>query len=85
MSQSKTPLKENSFDSPEHQKLFETGLEKRKEVVGEDYVERSLTNGSSDFLRPIQQYATVCIEHLLLTLLLVTSLPRSFKTSGSVW
>lgn len=68
MSQPKTYLKENSFDSPEHQKLFETGLEVRKQVVGEDYVANALEKGSSDFLRPIQQYATVsatfCLSNL---------------------
>jgi 4-carboxymuconolactone decarboxylase len=32
----------------------------RKKVVGEDYVANALETGSSDFLRPLQQYATVC-------------------------
>jgi hypothetical protein len=78
MSQPKTPLRENSFDNaPEHKKLYETGLQIRKQVVGEDYVERSLENGSSDFLRPIQQFATVSTAHLTPIL----HLPRSFHST----
>jgi len=44
-------LKENNMDTPEHQALYEKGLEIRKRVVGEDYVENALEKGSSDFLR----------------------------------
>jgi 4-carboxymuconolactone decarboxylase len=31
----------------------------RKKVVGEDYVAKALENGSGDFMRPLQQFATV--------------------------
>lgn len=37
--------------------IFEAGLARRKEVLGEAYVERSLAQ-SSDFARPIQELVT---------------------------
>jgi len=52
-------LKENNMDTPTHQSLYATGLEMRKRVVGEDYVADALEKGQSDFLRPLQQFATV--------------------------
>ena len=33
----------------------------RKKVVGEDYVANALEKGKSDFMRPLQQFATVCV------------------------
>ena len=61
MSQTKeVSLSENSMDTPEHEALYAQGLEVRKKVVGEDYVQNALEKGKSDFLRPLQQYATVC-------------------------
>src|ERR1700710_363444 len=54
-------LGENNMDTPEHKALYEKGLEIRKKVVGEDYVENALEKGKSDFLRPLQQFATVFI------------------------
>lgn len=39
-------------------KLFEAGLKNRREVLGEDYVERALKNGSSEFAFTNQQYIT---------------------------
>ena len=36
---------------------FDTGLKIRKEVLGEEYVERSLAN-ADDFSRPFQEYVT---------------------------
>jgi len=47
------------MDTSVHQTLYEQGLEIRKKVVGEDYVENALEKGKSDFLRPLQQFATV--------------------------
>jgi hypothetical protein len=55
-------LKANNMDTPHHKAIYEEGLEMRKKVVGEDYVERSLKNGGSDFMRPLQQFATVSIS-----------------------
>ena len=37
--------------------LFETGLEKRKETLGADYVKKSL-DGADDFSRPFQEAMT---------------------------
>jgi len=51
-------LKQNNMDTPEHQSLYATGLEIRKRVVGEEYVANALEKGKSDFLRPLQQFAT---------------------------
>lgn len=48
------------MDTPEHVSLYIQGLEMRRKVVGEDYVENALQKGKSDFLRPLQQFATVC-------------------------
>lgn len=56
---SSVPLSQNNMDTPEYQVLYERGLEIRKQVVGEDYVANALEKGSSDFLRPLQQLATV--------------------------
>ena len=53
-------LSENNMDTPEHQSLYARGLEMRKKVVGEDYVANALEKGKGDFLRPLQQFATVC-------------------------
>ncbi|TVY28059.1 4-carboxymuconolactone decarboxylase [Lachnellula hyalina] len=53
-----TPLKENNMDTPAHKELYDQGYEMRKKVVGEEYVAASLEKASSDFLRPLQQYAT---------------------------
>ena len=47
------------MDAPEHVSLYIQGLEMRRKVVGEDYVENALEKGKSDFLRPLQQFATV--------------------------
>lgn len=52
-------LKENNMDAPEHVSLYVEGLKMRRKVVGEDYVENALEKGKSDFLRPLQQFATV--------------------------
>lgn len=38
--------------------LFQKGLQTRREVVGEDYVERALQNGSSEFAFAGQQQVT---------------------------
>lgn len=35
----------------------------RKKVVGEEYVAGALEKGSSDFMRPLQQFATVRYLH----------------------
>jgi 4-carboxymuconolactone decarboxylase len=56
---SPVPLSQNNMDAPEHETLYQTGLAMRKRVVGEDYVANALEKGSSDFLRPLQQFATV--------------------------
>ncbi|CZS94377.1 related to uncharacterized homolog of gamma-carboxymuconolactone decarboxylase subunit [Rhynchosporium agropyri] len=52
------PLAKNNMDTSHHQALYEQGLEMRKKVVGEEYVAQSLEHGSSDFMRPLQQFAT---------------------------
>ena len=49
------------MDTSHHQILYAQGLEIRKKVVGEDYVANALEKGGSDFLRPLQQFATVCL------------------------
>jgi hypothetical protein len=54
------PLSINNMDTSHHQILYAQGLEIRKKVVGEDYVANALEKGGSDFLRPLQQFATVC-------------------------
>ena len=54
------------MDTPEHRTIYEQGLEVRKKVVGEDYVASALEKGKSDFLRPLQQFATVSIPICLI-------------------
>lgn len=54
------------MDTPAHQQIYAQGLEMRKKVVGEDYVNAALEKGGSDFMRPLQQFATVCVCHSLL-------------------
>lgn len=51
------------MDTPAHKELYEQGYAMRKKVVGEEYVAAALEKGSSDFLRPLQQYATVSKLH----------------------
>ena len=74
---SKVELKENNMDTPEHQTIYERGLEIRKKVVGEEYVEKALEGGKSDFLRPLQQFATVFppLSYLFLLFLHLISIP----------
>lgn len=43
---------------PLHEELFNEGLKVRREVVGNEYVDRSLANGSSGFARPAQELVT---------------------------
>jgi 4-carboxymuconolactone decarboxylase len=50
----------------------------RKKVVGEDYVARALEKGSSDFMRPLQQFATVCTP-----LCFPSSIPYTHPTFGA--
>jgi 4-carboxymuconolactone decarboxylase len=57
------------MDTPAHQELYDKGYEMRKKVVGEEYVAASLEKGGSDFLRPLQQYATVCSPPTLILIL----------------
>lgn len=47
------------MDTSVHQTLYAQGLEMRKKVVGEDYVANALEKGGSDFMKPLQQFATV--------------------------
>jgi len=39
--------------------LFDKGLKVRREVLGKDYVDKSLAN-ADDFMRPMQEYTTEC-------------------------
>lgn len=41
-----------------HKKLFEEGLKVRREVVGDEYVNKALENGSTEFSRPGQELVT---------------------------
>jgi hypothetical protein len=59
-------IAENNMDDPAHQTIYGRGYDMRKRVVGEEYVAKALDGGSSDFLRPLQQYATVCFSSLYL-------------------
>lgn len=50
---------------PLHQSLFDEGLKVRRAVVGNEYVDRSLANGSSEFARPGQELVTEwCWGHI---------------------
>lgn len=50
---------QNNMDGEAHKEIYAEGLALRKKVVGPDYVEKSLNNNQSDFLRPMVQFATV--------------------------
>ena len=41
-----------------HKGLFEAGLAMRRSVVGDEYVNRALANGSTEFSRPGQELVT---------------------------
>ncbi|KAL1853032.1 hypothetical protein Plec18170_005614 [Paecilomyces lecythidis] len=41
-----------------HKQLFEEGLKVRRSVVGSEYVDRALANGSTEFSRPGQELIT---------------------------
>lgn len=43
---------------PLHKKLFEEGLKVRREVVGDEYVNKALEVGSTEFSRPGQELVT---------------------------
>lgn len=48
-----------------HDTLFSEGLEVRRAVVGDQYVDRALANGSSEFARPGQELVTEwCWGHI---------------------
>jgi hypothetical protein len=63
-------LSHNNMDAPEHQAIYEKGMAMRMQVVGEDYVANALAQGSTDFLRPLQQLATVIISSSFVSLML---------------
>ncbi|KAL2011655.1 hypothetical protein VTN00DRAFT_4373 [Thermoascus crustaceus] len=44
--------------APLHKQLFEEGLKVRRSVVGDDYVNRALENGSTEFSRAGQELVT---------------------------
>lgn len=44
--------------TPFHKQLFEEGLKVRREVVGNEYVDRALENGSTEFSRAGQELVT---------------------------
>jgi 4-carboxymuconolactone decarboxylase len=48
---------EKQFDKL-HTDMFELGLQNRREVVGNAYVDAALRNGSSEFAYPGQQLVT---------------------------
>lgn len=58
----KSPLQAKMSTDPNlnklHDDLFEIGLQNRREVVGNAYVDAALQNGSSDFAYPGQQLVT---------------------------
>lgn len=41
-----------------HATLWESGIQIRREVAGEEYVNRALTKGATDFARPMQELVT---------------------------
>lgn len=48
-----------------HDTLFSEGLEVRRAVVGDQYVDKALENGSSEFARPGQELVTEwCWGHI---------------------
>lgn len=55
------------MDTPEHVSLYTQGLQMRRKVVGDEYVDNALQTGKSDFLRPLQQFATVSVLYSFLT------------------
>lgn len=65
------------MDTPIHQSLYAQGYEMRKKVVGEDYVASALEKGSSDFMRPLQQFATVSTP-----ICIPSSIPYTHPTFG---
>ena len=52
------------MDSPAHESLYAQGLEMRRRVVGEEYVANALEKGKGDFMRPLQQFATVWLDSI---------------------
>ncbi|XHG03772.1 hypothetical protein AWENTII_007062 [Aspergillus wentii] len=48
---------EPTFDNL-HREMFDLGLQNRREVVGDAYVNAALQNGSSEFAYPGQQLVT---------------------------
>jgi len=52
-----TADKLNGFPVPGESRLFDEGLARRKEVLGEAYVDRSI-QGANDFTRPLQKMIT---------------------------
>jgi 4-carboxymuconolactone decarboxylase len=61
------------MDSPAHKELYDKGYEMRKKVVGEEYVAAALQKGSGDFMRPLQQFATVCCPFSIYSLTLLSN------------
>jgi 4-carboxymuconolactone decarboxylase len=43
-----------------HSTLYEAGLEMRNKVAGKEYVDRALSNATSDFARPMQEVRVSC-------------------------
>lgn len=62
---------EKKFDNL-HTEMFDLGLQNRREVVGDAYVNAALNNGKSEFAYPGQQLVTEWVK----------SSPESRITSG---
>lgn len=50
-----------------HTKMFDLGLQNRREVVGDAYVNTALQNGSSEFSYPGQQLVTEYVHQFRLS------------------
>lgn len=55
----------NIIDALPRKEIYKQGYEMRKKVLGDEYVERILKALGSDFIRPLKQFATVCLVCLL--------------------
>lgn len=64
-----------------HETLYKQGLEMRKKVVGEEYVERSLKAASEDFGKVWQDYATVSLDSFSIIFCLFLFIPYHISST----
>ncbi|KAJ7132775.1 CMD-domain-containing protein [Mycena crocata] len=69
-----------------HQELYEAGMEIRRKVMGDSYVDNQLKKGVSEFMKPMQEHAAGLEpkQRSLINIALLASQGKSEELAGHV-